>query len=82
MLLTIAARRLDGGRMQIDVINRLAAAGATVPSAAPTHEGIGMGLANVCQRLEAHYGDRADCRFGPIAGGYQVSLAVPIDSND
>jgi len=82
MLLTIAARRLDGGRMQIDVINRLAAAGPTIPAAAATHEGIGMGLANVCQRLEAHYGDRADCRFGPIAGGYQVSLAVPIDRDD
>ena len=82
MLLTISARRLDGGRMQIDVINRLATAGATVPAAAPTHEGIGMGLANVCQRLEAHYGDRADCRFGPIAGGYQVSLALPIDGDD
>ncbi len=82
MLLTIAARPLDGGRMQIDVINRLAAAGAATRAAAPTHEGIGMGLANVCQRLEAHYGDRADCRFGPIAGGYQVSLAVPVDGND
>jgi len=82
MLLTISARRLDGGRMQIDVTNQLAAAGATVPAVAPTHEGIGLGLANVCQRLEAHYGDRADCRFGPIAGGYQVSLAIPIDSDD
>ncbi len=82
MLLTIAARPLDGGRMQIDVINRLAAAGAATRAAAPTHEGIGMGLANVCQRLEAHYGDRADCRFGPIAGGYQVSLALPMDGDD
>ena len=82
MLLTIEARRLDGGRMQIDVTNRLAEAGPTKPAAAPTHEGTGLGLANVCQRLEAHYGDAADCRFGPIPGGYQVSIAIPLDNDD
>ncbi|MCY7397293.1 MAG: histidine kinase [Sphingomonas bacterium] len=79
VLLTIAARRLDGGRAQIDVTNRLAEAGPTVPAARPAHEGTGLGLANVCARLEAHYGERADCRFGPIPGGYQVSIAFPID---
>ncbi|MCY7340205.1 MAG: histidine kinase [Sphingomonas bacterium] len=82
VLLTIEARRLDGGRMQIDVINRLAKAGKTTPAAKPAHEGTGLGLANVCQRLEAHFGERADCRFGPIAGGYQVSIALPIDNDD
>ena len=82
MLLTIEARRLDGGRMQIDVTNRLAEAGPTKPAAAPTHEGTGLGLANVCQRLEAHFGDAADCRFGPIPGGYQVSIAIPLDNDD
>ena len=82
VLLTIAARRLDGGRMQIDVTNRLADDGPTVPAASPAHEGTGLGLANVCQRLEAHYGDRADCRFGPIRGGYQVSIALPIKGED
>ena len=35
VLLTIAARRLDGGRMQIDVTNRLAEAGPTIPAARP-----------------------------------------------
>ena len=68
--------------MQIDVINRLAEAGPTIPAAIPAHEGTGLGLANVCDRLEAHYGKRADCRFGPIPGGYQVSIALPIDSHD
>ena len=80
VLLTIAARRLDGGRAQIDVTNRLAEAGPTIPAASPAHEGTGLGLGNVCARLEAHYGERADCRFGPIPGGYQVSIAFPIDA--
>ncbi len=80
--LTIAARSLDGGRIQIDVINRLAETGPTIPAAVPAHEGTGLGLANVCQRLEAHYGDRADCRFGPIPGGYQVSIALPAEDQD
>lgn len=82
MLLTIAARRLDGGRMQIDVINRLARPGRATRAARPAHEGTGLGLANVSQRLDAHYGDRADCRFGPIPGGYQVSLAIPLAQDD
>ncbi len=82
ILLTIVARRLDDGRAQIDVINRLAEAGPTVPAARAAHEGTGVGLSNVCDRLQAHYGERADCRFGPIAGGYQVSIALPIDDED
>ncbi len=82
VLLTISARRLDGGRLQIDVTNRLAEAGPTIPAAVPAHEGTGLGLANVCQRLDAHYGERADCRFGPIPGGYQVSIALPIEDHD
>jgi signal transduction histidine kinase len=82
VLLTIAARRLDGGRIQIDVTNRLAKRGKTIPAAVPAHEGTGLGLANVRQRLEAHYGERADCRFGPIPGGYQVSIALPFDDDD
>ncbi len=82
VLLTISARRLDGGRAQIDVTNRLAEAGETIPAAVPAHEGTGLGLANVCQRLEAHYGERADCRFGPSPGGYKVSIALPIAEQD
>ena len=82
VLLTIVAQRLDGGRAQIDVTNRLAEAGPTKPAASPAHEGTGVGLANVCNRLEAHYGDRADCRFGPIPGGYKVSIAFPIDDDN
>ena len=79
--LTIAARRLDGGRMELEVTNTLAGSSRKA-TAQPAHEGTGLGLANVCQRLAAHYGNRADCRFGPIAGGYRVSMALPIDSDD
>ena len=81
--LVITARHLDGGRMQLDVTNSLAErTGKKAPKAMPAHEGTGLGLANVCQRLEAHYGGRADCRFGPIPGGYEVSLAMPISLSE
>lgn len=78
----IRARRLDGGRMEVEVSNKLADVTKTSKSPAPTHEGTGLGLSNVCQRLEAHFGVRADCRFGPIAGGYLVSLALPLEEDD
>jgi two-component system, LytTR family, sensor kinase len=79
--LSIRARHLDGNRMQLDVVNR--ATGPTRKIApAPAHTGTGVGLANVCQRLEAHFGKRADCRFGPIEGGYEVSLAMPLEEDD
>jgi hypothetical protein len=36
----------------------------------------------VSQRLQAHFGSRADVRFGPIPGGYEVSIAMPVDDDD
>jgi len=78
----IRARRLDGGRMQLDIINRQADGTNGKASPAPTHEGTGLGLSNVCQRLQAHFGSKADCRFGPVAGGYEVSLAMPVEEDD
>ncbi len=81
--LSIRARALDGGRMQLDVINRAVGASNKKAAPAPTHPGTGLGLANVRQRLEAHFGSRAaDVRFGPIPGGYEVSLAMPVDDDD
>jgi two-component system LytT family sensor kinase len=79
--LSIRARRLDGGRMQLDVTNRAFGAGSK-KAPAPTHEGTGLGLSNVSQRLQAHFGNRVDVRFGPIAGGYEVSLAMPVCDDD
>jgi two-component sensor histidine kinase len=79
--LSIRARRLDGSRMQLDVTNH-ALDGRSKKSFAPTHEGTGLGLANVSERLRAHFGAKADVRFGPIPGGYEVSLAMPVDDDD
>ena len=81
VLLSIVARPLDGMRMQLDVTNRLAGGGKAQPPVA-THAGTGLGLRNVCQRLDAHFGGRADCRYGPVPGGYQVSLAIPMEDDD
>ena len=80
--LSIRARHLDGGRMQLDVVNRALAGPTKKTKPTPAHTGTGLGLTNVCQRLEAHFGKRADCRFGPIEGGYEVSIAMPLEEDD
>ena len=82
VLVAIAARPLGDGRMILDISNRLKHGGKDELPAA-THEGTGLGLDNVCQRLEARFGSRANCRFGPMtAGGYKVSLTLPIEFRD
>jgi LytS/YehU family sensor histidine kinase len=67
--------------MVVEVSNRLKHKGKEdVP--ALTHEGTGLGLTNVCQRLEARWGSRANCRYGPMAeGGFKVSLTMPVETN-
>lgn len=80
--IVIRARRLDGGRMQLDITNQQTGAKSGRARPAPTHEGTGLGLSNVSQRLEAHFGNKADCRFGPIPGGYEVSIAMPVGDDD
>jgi hypothetical protein len=80
--LSIRARHLDGSRMQLDVVNRAVGGPSKKIKPAPAHTGTGLGLRNVCQRLEAHFGKRADCRFGPIEGGYEVSIAMPLEEDD
>ena len=81
MLVRIEARQLDQGRMVLDVSNRLKHRGKEeIPAA--THEGTGLGLTNVCQRLEARWGARAKCLYGPMSGGgYKVSLTMPVEIN-
>src|SRR5206468_6571551 len=82
VVVRIAARRLDDARMSLEISNRLKHGGKDELPAA-THEGTGLGLANVCQRLEARFGSRANCRFGPMTdGGYKVSLTMPVELND
>ncbi len=46
-------------------------------------DGTGVGLVNVCQRLEARFGSAAKCEFGPTAdGGYRVLMTLPLDRSD
>jgi hypothetical protein len=81
VIISIEARHLDDHRMVVEICNRLKNGGKDELAAA-THEGTGLGLANVCQRLDARFGNRASCRFGAMAGGgFKVSLTMPIDTN-
>jgi sensor histidine kinase YesM len=67
--------------MVLEISNRLKSGGREELAAA-THEGTGLGLANVRQRLEARFGNRASCRFGAITGGgFKVSLTMPVEMN-
>ena len=81
VLLRIAAKKTADGRMQLEISNRLKHGGKDELPAA-THEGTGLGLTNVCQRLEARFGSRASCRFGPMtSGGYKVALTMPVETH-
>lgn len=81
VVIRIEARPLESHRMVLEISNRLKHGGKDELPAA-THEGTGLGLANVCQRLEARWGSRATCRYGPMAaGGFKVSLTMPVETN-
>lgn len=81
VVIRIEAKPAGDRRMVLEVTNRLKH-GGTEDLPAATHEGTGVGIANVCQRLEARFGGRASCSFGPIAGGgYKVSIAMPVESD-
>jgi two-component system LytT family sensor kinase len=78
----IEAKETSDGRLLLEVSNRLKNGGRDELPAA-THEGTGVGLSNVCQRLEARFGAQASCRFGPMTtGGYKVALTLPVESSD
>jgi hypothetical protein len=82
VLIRIEARKLDNNRMTLEISNRLKHGGKDALPAA-THEGTGLGLSNVCQRLEARWGSNASCRYGPMTGGgYKVSLTMPVQTHD
>jgi signal transduction histidine kinase len=81
VVIRIEARPLDNHRMVVEISNRLKNGGKDELPAA-THEGTGLGLTNVCQRLEARFGGRASCRYGPMtSGGYKVALTMPVEAN-
>jgi LytS/YehU family sensor histidine kinase len=79
VVVRIEAKPAPDGRMLLEISNRLKHGGKEELPAA-THEGTGLGIANVCQRLEARFGGRASCRFGPMTGGgYKVSIMMPVE---
>jgi signal transduction histidine kinase len=81
VVIRIEARHLDNHRMVLEVSNHLKHGGKDELPAA-THEGTGLGLANVRQRLEARWGNRASSRYGPMpGGGFKVSLTMPVETN-
>jgi hypothetical protein len=81
VVVRIEARHLDDHRMVVEISNRLRNGGKEEVHA-PTHEGTGLGLANVVQRLDARFGNRASCRFGGMTGGgFKVALTMPIEVN-
>ncbi len=81
VVIRIEARPLGDGRMVVEVANRLKH-GGKIDLPAATHEGTGLGLANVCQRLEARFGSRASCRYGPMTeGGFKVTLTMPTETH-
>jgi len=79
--LTITAAEAGPGRFTIEILN-------TAGTAAPKRcggkpEGTGVGIGNVCQRLEARFGLAAKCEFGPMPdGGYRVLMTLPLDRAD
>ena len=79
--LSIAARETDRGQLAIEISN----SGNASPAkhrGQPT-AGTGVGLANVCERLQARFGADAKCEFGPTPdGGYRVMMTMPLDRAD
>ncbi|NUT01711.1 MAG: histidine kinase [Sphingomonas sp.] len=79
--LAIRASEAGPGRFTIEVANSGATASKKNGNGKP--EGTGVGLANVCQRIEARFGSAAKCEFGPTAdGGYRVLMTLPLDRAD
>jgi LytS/YehU family sensor histidine kinase len=80
--LRITARYLEPKRLQLQVIN----SGGTAlksPRQRSQAESTGVGLANVCQRLDARFGRDASCAFGPLPeGGYRVVMTMPMTDKD
>ena len=73
--LTIRARALDG-RIRLTVEDDGTSDGITEP-------GHGVGLRNVCDRIEARFGRAASCDSGPRKeGGWRVVLTMPLRFDD
>jgi LytS/YehU family sensor histidine kinase len=80
VLLRIAAREAGPGRITVELTN---SGGQSRRRPKETHEGTGVGLDNVCERLRARFGSAAQCEFGPIdPDGYRVMMTLPLDRTD
>jgi two-component system, LytTR family, sensor kinase len=80
--LRIAATRIDPGRFEIRITND-GKPDAPARQDNGAGNGTGVGLANVCQRLDARFGGRATCRYGPADdGGFEVRLILPFERTD
>lgn len=72
---TLCARE-EFGRLVITVSDD----GPGVPE--PDSHGFGIGLANVRDRLQASFGDKASVESGPVPGGYRSQLRLPFAADD
>ena len=81
--LTIRAERDPRGDLVLTVINRTAGPPGNPPGTPPRDlpaHGTGVGLNNVCARLNARFGLRATCAYGPLGdGGFQVRMTMPFE---
>ncbi|RST30909.1 sensor histidine kinase [Sphingomonas ginkgonis] len=84
VVLSIVARRVDDRSVQLAVTNRTSGGAQSRPSRhAVMNESTGVGLANVCQRLQARFGARAECHHGPLdEGGFEVRMTMPFERAD
>jgi hypothetical protein len=74
--LTISAREEDS-RLILTVENDGGA-----PAGTAAADGTSVGLANVCQRLAARFGNEGECEAGPLpGGGYRVTLSMPLETD-
>ena len=79
--LQIIAREAGPGRFTIEVSNTDGRPGSSKKGNGI--EGTGVGITNVCQRLQARFGSMAKCAYGPRGdGGYSVLLTLPLDRSD
>ena len=68
--LTISARS-EFGRLVVSVVD-------DGPATGKEEHGMGIGLANVRDRLSARFGDGAAFVSGPVPGGYRTELRLPM----
>jgi hypothetical protein len=77
--LRIAAREPQPGTLELEVTN-IGGVAPKSPRQRHQPEGTGLGLTNVCQRLDARYGRQARCTFGAWGeGGFRVTMTLPLD---